>query len=82
MARLDNTTDKLIKGLNASGPQAGTENFQSVITQLDQFDEAVTQAAFAATCAVYKNELSVRSKAFRFELLERALPSLPLGGFP
>jgi hypothetical protein len=80
-ARLDNTKDKLIKALNANGPNAGSENYQSVISQLDNFDAALQATQLTAQYAIYKNELEVRSEVFRFNLLFRALPSLPPGGF-
>jgi hypothetical protein len=81
LASLENTKDKVIKALNASGPNTGSETFQAVLSQLDHFDAAVLATAFDPELVVYKNELGVRSKAFRFVLMSRAYPSLPPSGF-
>jgi hypothetical protein len=80
-ARLGNTKDKLIKALTSSGPNSGSENFQSVISQLDNFDLAVPTVSFDPDYVIYRNELLARSKVFRFNLLERTYPSMPLNGF-
>ncbi len=82
LARLTNVEDKLIKALTATGPNTGSTDFQSVISQLDLYDAAVAATPFYPLFNVYKNELAVRSAAFRFILVDRAYPSLPLGGFP
>jgi hypothetical protein len=81
LATLGNTKDKLIKALGASGPNSGSETFQAVLSQLDNFDSAVTGTSFNPAYVIYKNELLVRSKVFRFNLMERTYPSLPAGGF-
>jgi hypothetical protein len=73
--------DKLIKALNASGPNSGSETFQAVISQLDHFDDAVAATSFTPQYVIYRNELQARSEVFRFHLLERTYPSLPPGGF-
>jgi hypothetical protein len=79
--RLNNVKDKLIKALGSSGPNSGSENFQSVISQLDNFDLGVMATAFDPAYVIYRNELLVRSKVFRFDLMERTYPSMPLSGF-
>jgi len=82
LARLANVKDKLIKALNATGPNTGSTDFQSVLSQVALYDTAVAATPFFPTYNVYKNELAVRSAAFKFFLMERAYPSLPVGGFP
>jgi hypothetical protein len=71
---------KLIKALNAAipeaGPNAGETTFQSTITQFDQFDELLLATTFADEWKICKNDLIVRSEVFRFNLLERADPSM------
>ena len=82
LARLANVKDKLIKALTATGPNTGSTDFQSVASQLSQYDAAVAATPFFPGYNVYKNELAVRSAAFKFILMDRAYPSLPAGGFP
>lgn len=81
LAQLSLVEDKLIKALNATGPNSGSQTFQAVASQLDHFDQAVAAAVFAPDYVIYKNELAVRSKVFRFHLLTRTYPSLPPNGF-
>jgi hypothetical protein len=80
VARLTNVEDKLIKALNATGPNSGTTDFNAVLTQLDNYNIQVQGTTFTSY-TVYQNELLVRSEAFRFNLMERTLPSIPIGGF-
>ena len=92
LARLDITKDKLIKWLNATSgaSSAGVQNADSVLQQLDLFDQAVAATPFCdpMVCSttkdykIYKNELEARSEVFRFHLDTRALRSVPLNGFP
>jgi hypothetical protein len=77
---LNQVKDKLIKALSGAGPNTGAETFQAVLTQLDQFDAQVAATPFTGI-EIYQNELLVRSKVLRFNLVERALPSIPIGGF-
>jgi len=42
---------------------------------------AISQTVFSPDYVIYKNELAVRSKVFRFHLLDRTYPSLPPNGF-
>jgi hypothetical protein len=77
---LNQVKDKLIKALSGAGPNTGAETFQAVLTQLDQFDAEVAATPFTGI-EIYQNELLVRSKVLRFNLVERALPSIPIGGF-
>jgi hypothetical protein len=81
LARLVNVEDKLIKAILATGPNSGSTDFQSVLSQLDNYDTQVRGTTFTSY-TVYKNELLVRSEAFRFNLTERTFPSIPIGGFP
>ena len=81
LSRLANIEDKLIKALLATGPNSGSTDFQGVLTQLDNYDTQVRATTFTSY-TVYKNELLVRSEAFRFTLIERTLPSIPIGGSP
>ena len=81
LSRLANVEDKLIKALLATGPNSGSTDFQAVLSQLDNYDAQVRGTTFTSY-TVYKNELLVRSEAFRFNLMERTLPSIPIGGFP
>ncbi len=76
--RLDIAEDKLIKALNtakAGGSSSASENFESAVTQLDNFDAAVTSAPFTGFI-IYKNELLVRSEALKFNLRHRTRPSV------
>lgn len=82
IARLGNVKDKLIKALNATGPNTGSTDFQAVITQLDNYRDAVRTSRFNSDKKIYQNELLVRADAFEFLLIERAYPSMPIGGFP
>jgi hypothetical protein len=81
LSRLANIEDKLIKALLATGPNSGSTDFQAVLSQLDNYDTQVRATTFTSY-TVYKNELLVRSEAFRFSLMERTLPSIPIGGLP
>jgi hypothetical protein len=78
---LNQVKDKLIKALSGAGPNTGSETFQAVLTQLDQFDAKVASTPFVSSLEIYKNELGVRSRVLRFNLVERAYPSLPTRGF-
>ena len=82
ISRLTLVKDKVIKALNATGPNTGSTDFQAVLTQLLSYRDAVIATRFQADSIVYKNELLARADAFKFVLMERAYPSLPLGGFP
>jgi hypothetical protein len=77
---LNQVKDKLIKALSGAGPNTGSETFGAVLSQLDNFDAAVAATPFTGL-KIYKNELLVRSKVFRFNVKERAIPSIPTGGF-
>ncbi len=77
---LGQVEDKLIKALSGAGPNTGSEAFQAVLTQLDQFDTLLAATTFASH-QIYKSELQVRSKVFRFNLKERTYPSMPTNGF-
>ena len=80
LADLAQVEDKLLKALRSTQPSLGSQTFQAVITQLDHFDATVATTQFDKV--IYKNELQARSEAFRFNLLYRTLPSMPLvGGF-
>jgi len=84
---LEQVKDKLIKALSGAGPNTGSETFQAVQSQLDQFDALVAATPLlegleGTGLEVYKNELLVRSQVFRFNVVQRAIPSIPLGGFP
>jgi hypothetical protein len=81
LASLGQVEDKLIKALSGSGPNTGSETFQALLTQLDQFDAALAATPFSASGEIYKNELRVRSQVFRFNVQERTYPSLPTRGF-
>jgi hypothetical protein len=78
---LNQVKDKLLKALSGAGPNTGAESFQAVLTQLDQFDAQLASTPFVPSLAIYKNELGVRSRVLRFNLTERAYPSLPTRGF-
>jgi hypothetical protein len=83
---LNQVKDKLLKALSGAGPNTGSETFQAVLSQLTQFDALVTGTPLAPGAdafgySVYKNELLVRSQVLRFNVVERALPSIPVGGF-
>ncbi|HZL93468.1 MAG TPA: hypothetical protein VFB99_07485, partial [Vicinamibacterales bacterium] len=73
LSRLANVEDKLIKALNATGPNSGSEAFEAVLSQVENYDAQVLGTTFISY-AVYKNELVVRSQAFRFNLMERTYP--------
>ena len=77
---LNQVKDKLIKALSGAGPNTGSETFQAMLSQLDQFDAQVAATPFTGL-QIYKNELLVRSKVLRFNVVERAIPSIPIGGF-
>jgi hypothetical protein len=81
ISRLNLTKDKLIKALNATGASSGDQNFTSVLQQLDLYDAALAATSFASQWKIYKNDLIVRSQVFRFNISERATPSIPVGGF-
>lgn len=78
---LNQVKDKLIKALSGAGPNTGSETFQALYTQLGQFDATLAVTPFDPLLEIYKNELQVRSKVFRFNLAERTYPSLPTNGF-
>ena len=77
---LNQVKDKLIKALSGAGPNTGSETFSALLSQLDQFDASVRATAFTGL-EIYKNELLVRSKVLRFNVVHRAIPSIPIGGF-
>jgi len=81
LAALGQVEDKLIKALSGAGPNTGSETFQALQSQLDQFDAAVQATPFVPSLVIYKNELAVRSRVLRFNVNARTYPSLPLGGF-
>jgi hypothetical protein len=91
---LDQVKDKLIKALSGAGPNTGSETFQAVQSQLNQFEALVAATPLKVQIppevgldpylglGVYKNELLVRAGVLRFNIVERAIPSIPIGGFP
>ena len=84
---LEQVKDKLVKALSGAGPNTGSETFGAVQSQLSNFDALVAatpvlQDAEELGYGVYKNELLVRSRVLRFNIVERAIPSIPIGGFP
>ncbi len=81
LADLALVEDKLLKALQSTQPSLGSQTFNALITQLDHFDATVAATPFNQGYVIYKNELQARSAAFRFNVIYRTLPSMPLGGF-